>query len=112
MQLNGHGSVWTEIRSGVSQGSVLGPFFFLTIFIDDIDEEVLWAISKFVDDTKVDSQVNTLNNIISVKRTLDKLVAWANRCDMDISVNKCAVLHTAKRNLESQYQMNDSWSNQ
>ena len=62
MQLNGHRLGWTEVRSGVLQGSVLGPLLF-TIFIDDIDEEVLCEISKFADDTKIASRVNTLNDI-------------------------------------------------
>ena len=51
VQLNGHKSGWTDIRSGVPQGSVLGPLLF-TIFIDEIDEEVLCEISKFADNTK------------------------------------------------------------
>ena len=54
-------------------------FLHFTIFTDDIDEEVLCKIYKFADDTKIASQVNTLNDIISLQRTLDKLVAWANR---------------------------------
>ena len=49
------------------------------IIIDDIDEEVLWEISKFVDDRKLASRVNTLNDIRSMKMNLGKLVAWANR---------------------------------
>ena len=48
MKLNEHRSGWTEIRSGVLQGLVLGLFIF-TIFIDDTDEEVLCEISKFAD---------------------------------------------------------------
>ena len=108
MQLNGHGSGWTKVKSGVPKGSVLGPLLF-TIFIGNIDEEVLFEISKFADDTKIASRVNTLNDIRSMQRTLDKLVPWANRWDMDFSVNKCGVMHIGKSNLEFQYQMNDEW---
>ena len=50
VQLNGHKSGWTEVRSGVLQGSVLGQLLF-TIFIEDINEEILCEISKFAGDT-------------------------------------------------------------
>ena len=36
---------------------------FLKLFIDDIGEEVLCEIYKFADDTKIASQVNTLNDL-------------------------------------------------
>ena len=106
MQLNEHRSCWKEVRSGVSQGSVLGPLLF-TIFIDNIDEEVLCETSKFADDTKIATRVNTLNHIRSMQRTLVKLVAWANRWDIDYNVNKFGVMIIGKTNLEFQYQMND-----
>ena len=65
VQLNGHRSGWTEVRSSVPQGSVLGLLPF-TIFTDDIDEELLCELSKFADDTKIACRVNTLNDIRSM----------------------------------------------
>ena len=73
----------------------MGSFLF-KILIDDIDEEVLWEFSKFADDTKIASRVNTLKDIRSMERTLDKLIGWANRWDMEFIVNKCGVLHIGK----------------
>ena len=74
LQLNAHRSGWKEVRIGVPQLFVLGPFLF-TIFIDDIDEEVLYKIYKFADDPKTASYVNTLNDIRSMQKTLEKLFA-------------------------------------
>ena len=108
VQLNRHRSGWGEVRSGVLQGSILGLLLF-TNFTDDIDEEVLYEISRFADDTKIASRVDTLNDIRSMRRTLDKVVAWANMWDTDFSVNKCGVMHIGKINLEFHYQMNDGW---
>ena len=61
---------------------------------------------KFIS-LQIASRVNTLNDIRSMQRTLDKLVDWTNRWEMDFKVNKCGVMHIRKRNLEFQYQMND-----
>ena len=59
-------------QSSESEGSVLGQLLF-TIFIEDIDEEILCEIYKFADDTKIAIWLNTLKDISSMQRTLDKL---------------------------------------
>ena len=47
---NGKASDQLNVISGVPQGSVLGPMFFL-IYVNDIDEGLHCKISKFADKT-------------------------------------------------------------
>ena len=51
MVVNGTKSMPTDVKSGVPQGSVLGPLLFL-VLIGDIDREVATVfVSSFADDT-------------------------------------------------------------
>ena len=55
--LNGQSSSWTEVTSGIPQGSVLGPILF-AIYINDLPDALENMIKLFADDTKVFASVN------------------------------------------------------
>ena len=55
--LNGQTSDWAEVKAGVPQGSVLGPFLFL-IYINDLPEGLKANVKLFTDDTSIFSVVN------------------------------------------------------
>ncbi|ORD93263.1 RTJK, partial [Enterospora canceri] len=103
--LNGVSSQWLNVKSGVPQGSVLGPILFL-IYVNDIDDGISCKISKFADDTKIASKVTTTSDREVLQSDLDRLTSWANKWQMKFNVDKCKVLHIGRNNDHVQYSMN------
>ena len=68
--------------------------------MNDINKEILHEISKFADDTKI-FWVNTLKDIKSMERILNKLVVWTKRGEMKFNIKNCKVMYIEKRNLVS-----------
>ena len=50
--LNGQCSGWGDISAGVSQGSILGPLFFL-VYINDLTMDLKCNVKLFADDTSL-----------------------------------------------------------
>ena len=103
--INGKASKWTNVTSGVPQGSVLGPVLFL-VYINDIDEGVTSIISKFADDTKIANSVASNEQVIEIQQNLDKLSEWGQTWQMKFNADKCKVLHIGYRNEKAKYTLN------
>ncbi len=105
--INGKESDWIEVKSGVPQGSVLGPLLFL-IFIDDIDENaILIAIlRKFADDTKLGHPVKNDDDRKLLQSQLDALFDWSVSWGMPFNVDKCKIMHVGRTNKKFDYTIN------
>jgi hypothetical protein len=102
--VNGAQSEWTEVFSGVPQGSVLGPILF-TIYINDLDDEIKSKILKFADDTKLTGRVSNDKQRQTIKEDLAVLSNWASVWEMPFNIDKCKVMHIGNSNLETKYEM-------
>ena len=75
--LNGSESPFFLVKSGVHQGSVLGPLLFL-VYINDLETDIKSKIKFFADDTMLFSIVHDPNTTASeLNHDLETISKWA-----------------------------------
>ena len=105
--LNDSYSSWTDVLSGIPQGSVLGPTLFVC-FINDLPTVVTSTIQIFADDTKIYRALQDPDDQRILQRDLDALKRWSETWQLHFNDNKCKVLHLGNQNPQYTYHMGEN----
>lgn len=79
------------VKSGVPQGSVLGPLLFL-IYINDIGKDITSTIRLFDDDCIIYRQIDTPDDVFILQSDLNTLAEWCNVWKMEINTDKTKLM--------------------
>lgn len=100
--INGSTSNMESVRSGIPQGSVLGPSLFV-IFINDLPDIVNTYVKIFADDTKIFNAIKSNDDILILQEDIDKLVEWSIKWQLPFNMDKTKVIHYGTRNTAPTY---------
>ncbi len=104
VHVNGSTSGWSDVVSGVPQGSVIGPVLFV-IFINDMPNHINNFISLFADDAKLFGKSTTPTDRASIQEDLNTLQQWSEKWQLSFNASKCKTLHLGKENVRHGYSM-------
>ena len=88
VQVNGQFSEWSDVSSGIPQGSVLGPVLFV-IYINNLADSVISYIALYADDTKINRQIQLDSDTIVVQDDLFSLQDWSDVWLLLFHPDKC-----------------------
>ena len=100
--LGEHASRTAEVKSGVPQGSVLGPTLFI-IFVNDLLVTLESICKAYADDMKLLADVSDLTGHLALQRDLDTIVKWTSDWLVKLHPQKCKVMHIGKCNPKHKY---------
>ena len=88
VSVNGTHSYKSKVKSGVPQGTVLGPILFL-VYINDIDKCIKHSfISCFADDTRVSKGISDSADVKHLQEDLNQVIQWTSKNNMKLHEKK------------------------
>ena len=89
--INGVCSDWINVKSGVPQGSVLGPLLFL-LYVNNIPDTISCSLKLFADDVKIYSTIQHSSDIAHLQHNIDLLNCWSQKWQLYLNSSKCKFL--------------------
>ena len=101
--VNKQSSQWSEVKSGVPQGTILAALLFL-IYITDIGNEVVnSSIVSYADDSKIKKTIQNRNDGEKLQEDLNTIYKWTEENNMEFNLTKFEILRIGKQeNLKSE----------
>jgi len=99
VRVGGHLSEEVRVKSGVPQGSVLGPLLFLA-YINDVSRNIESPIRLFADDCVIYRKVINNEDIEKLQKDLDRLGEGAVENVMKINPSKSKAVHFTRARLK------------
>ena len=97
--INGQTSSWLDIRSGVPQGSVLGPLLFV-LYIDGLTNSTL---KIFADDVTLYKVVADASDCHVLQEDLTRIFGWTVAWQVQWNPGKCEVLNISNKRAPIQF---------
>ena len=96
-------SSWSNVSSGVPQGSVLGPVLFL-YYVNDLPARVNTSmIHMYADDTKLSKRIDGIHDCFDLQESLDSVKIWSDNWQLKLNLKKCKVLHLGRSQKYADY---------
>ena len=88
---NTKSSTRLSVKSGVPQGTVLGPLLFL-VYINDITKGLSSSLRLFADDFLLYHVISCEEDIAELQPDLNTMFKWSQLWQMKFNVSKCVTL--------------------
>ena len=102
-------SEWEHVKSGVPQGSVLGPVLFV-LFINDLPQEVISELLLYADDAKIYRKIKNDQDREQLQKDLHSMSIWSDVWLLSFHPDKLKKLSITRNEfvIERRYHVGDA----
>ena len=109
VSLQGYKSNSFTAKSGVPQGSILGPLLF-NLYINDLPSYLKCDSLLFADDLKIYKSISSIYDCLKLQEDLKSLSLWCETWRLSLNIEKCHLLKVSRKksHIDFDYSINSS----